>query len=356
MNCIEVSEEVPELVRNFKLPTELDFGSTIAPVMIDCDYGDGRWTALRLIPYGPISLSPASQVLHYAQEIFEGLKAYAVDGKGPFLFRPEMNAARLNASAKRMAIPELPEDKFLAAVTALTSHCAGIIPTASGQSLYLRPFVFSIDEGLGLSRSSRLKFMVIASPAGSYFGSGDLSVLIERDGSRACPGGTGAAKTGGNYAASVLAGVKAQQLGYGQTLWLDAVHGRYIEEMSGMNFFAVKGDRLITPMLTDSILAGITRDTVIQLARMNGIEVIEERMDVSEVIEGIRTGECSEAFACGTAAVITPIASLGEADGKRYHLATPEGSMSRMLRESILDIQEGRAEDPANWITRVATP
>lgn len=350
MTKLLIHADCDEAVRNFNLPDQFGFGSVMAPIMAVCEYRNGVWQDLQILPYGPITMYPTSKVLHYAQEIFEGMKAYRVKNLGPLLFRPEENFLRFNRSAERMAMPHIPKDIFIKAVEIVTSYCAEFIPRRSGESLYLRPFMFASEETLGIRPSETFTFMVIASPSGSYFNSGSLSVLVERETFRACRGGTGAAKTGGNYAASLKSAIKVKNLGYMQTLWLDALESTYVEEMSGMNFFAVINQELHTPELTDTILDGITRKSIIQLAQAMGIKVVERKIDINLLLEQVKSGICTEAFACGTAAIITPIDFLAEENGIKYPLKCPSGDLSMKLRENLLAIQEGRIADPYGWV------
>lgn len=353
MTHIRIDSSIGTAIKNFTLPENLGFGTVMAPVMASCNYENGKWGELELIPYGPISMYPNAKVLHYAQEIFEGMKAYRVGGKGPFIFRPDENHLRFNRSAERMAMPHIPQEIFMKACLEVTAYSADFVPRRSGESLYLRPFMFATEEALGIKPSEKFRFMVIASPSGSYFSAGGLSVLIERHGARAFPGGTGFAKAGGNYAASLLAAIKTKQLGFVQTLWLDGRDKKYIEEMSGMNFFAVVNGELHTPVMNDSILDGITRKSIITLAHDAGIKVVERKMDIDELISDIKAGICTEAFACGTAAIIAPIDYLAEETGERYPLLNHEGKMALQLRELLLSIQEARATDHYKWITMV---
>ncbi len=346
---IIISEEARNAVKNFELPKELGFGRVLSPIMAVCDYKDGKWGQLEVVPYGPISIDPICQVLHYAQEIFEGMKAYKVDNNGPFLFRPDENLKRFNRSAKRMAMAEVPEDIFMDAVLSITKLSSHIIPQNSGESLYLRPFMFATDNGLGVKPSNSYKFMVVASPSGSYFSAGDVSVLIEREQIRACRGGIGAAKTGGNYASSLLSARKVADLGYTQTMWLDALNHENIEELSGMNFFAVINGKLVTPKITDTILDGITRRSIISLAKSFDIQVIDETLTITKLIEAIKSGECSECFASGTAAIITPITYLVEESGEKYTFKNNDSLIANKLRETLLSIQQGKIEGPKGW-------
>ncbi len=353
MTYVKIDPAISESIKNFVLPEHLGFGNVMAPVMASCVYENGKWGQLEILPYGPISMYPNAKVLHYAQEIFEGMKAYRTAGLGPFIFRPDENHLRFNRSAERMAMPHIPIDLFMKASTEVTAYCAQFVPRRTGESLYLRPFMFATEEALGIKPSEKFRFMVIASPSGSYFSSGGLSVFIERTSARAFPGGTGFAKAGGNYAASLLSAIKAKHLGFVQTLWLDGRDKKYIEEMSGMNFFAVIDNELHTPEISDSILEGITRKSIITLAKDAGIKVVERKMDINLLIEDIKAERCTEAFACGTAAIIAPIDYLAEETRERYPLKYHEGKLSLKLRELLLAIQEGRSEDKYNWIVSI---
>lgn len=353
MTQVKIDPTIALAIDNFSLPDNLGFGQIMTPIMASCAYEGGKWGQLELLPYGPITMYPNAKVLHYAQEIFEGMKAYCVGGLGPFVFRPEENHLRFNRSAERIAMPHIPVELFMKATLEVISYSANFIPRRSGESLYLRPFMFATEEALGIKPSEKFRFMVIASPSGSYFSEGGLSVLIERHGSRAFPGGTGYAKAGGNYAASLLSAIKTKQLGFVQTLWLDGREKKYIEEMSGMNFFAVINNELHTPEINDSILEGITRKSIITLAQDNGIKVVERKMDINLLLEDIKSERCTEAFACGTAAIIAPIDYIGEETGERFPLRDPKGKLSLQLRELLLSIQEGRSADKYNWVISV---
>jgi branched-chain amino acid aminotransferase len=294
-------------------------------------------------------LDPAAKVLHYAQEAFEGLKAYKVDSEKPNWFRPLMNWQRLNSSSQRLCMPEIPKQLFLDGIGSITAYSEPFIPDQTDQSLYLRPFMIGTQPGLGMAVSSTYTFVVIASPSEVYH-QGNMHLYIERKDSRVANGSIGAAKVGGNYAAALQSATRCKELGYDVTLWLDPVESKYIDELSGMNFFAVIDGELHTPSLTGSILPGITRNSVIELARSEGMTVHERRIHVDELIEHIKSGHCSEAFACGTAAVIAPIAELGETDGTVYPLQNVGGDVTINMRDRLIDIQEGRAEDPFGWM------
>jgi len=336
-------------INQYQLPKELPFGKVIGPVIVESDFADGQWGPLKLVPHAALALKPEAKVFHYGQEIFEGLKAYYVDKKGPYLFRPEQNAERFNLSAYRMGMADFPVPMFLASVHALSSALKNCIPQKSGESLYLRPTMVATEESLGIKPSSTYKYILLASPSGPYFTGDSIKVYIERDRARACPGGIGRAKTGGNYAASILSAKKAIELGCAQTLWLDALKKSYIEEMSGMNFMAIINGEVVTPAMTDTILDGVTRKSILDLGRSLGYKTREEKMSINDLLGKIETGECTEAFACGTAAIITPIRAFCEADGKEIILKPVTNSIAMRLRQELLDRQEGRKDAPLNW-------
>lgn len=351
MSNIKINPQALEAINNYSIDWDnIGFGKCMAPTMIVADYNNGKWGDLEMVPYGNLTLSPTCKVFHYAQEIFEGMKAYRVDGNGPLLFRPYENAKRFNISAERMVMPTLNEDLFVESVKVMAAHCKDFIPTKTGESLYIRPFMFATEEHLGIKPADQFKYMVLASPSGAYFSSDSITIQIERRYTRACPGGTGYAKTGGNYAASLKAVKEARERGFDQTLWLDSEHKRYLEELSGMNIFCLINGELHTPAMTESILDGITRRSLIDLAKSYGITVHESKMDIDELIAQIQNGSCTEAFACGTAAIITPIGGFGETDGKKYELKESFGPIASKLRDGLLSIQEGKTKDPFNWI------
>jgi len=346
---IAIHDEAIAALKSYKLPSDLSFGKAIAPVMVEADYDNGVWSEFKLVPYHPLELDPTCKVLHYAQEIFEGMKAYHTKGAGPFLFRPDQNAERFNLSAKRMAMPEVPTQDFLTSIEAMTSYCAEFIPKRSGDSLYIRPFMYASENNLGIKPSEKFKFLVVASPSAAYFSSGSVRVLVEQESVRACPGGVGAAKTGGNYAASLLSMIEAKKKGFHQVLWLDALHKKNIEEMSGMNFFAVYEDGIRTPSLTATILDGITRKSIIEMAKHLGIKVTQQEMGIDQLIEDIKSGKCLECFACGTAVIITPIDTIGLPNGEHFPLTHTFGPTTKRLRDALLNLQEGTGEDPFEW-------
>jgi branched-chain amino acid aminotransferase len=348
---------VPDVERAALL-TDPGFGRVFTDHMVTIRYAEGKgWYDARVEPRAPIPMDPASAVLHYAQEIFEGLKAYRAGDGSAIMFRPRANAARFRRSAERMAMPGLPEDVFLASLRQLVSIDRDWIPSSEDASLYLRPFMFASEVFLGVKPASEYLYCVIASPAGSYFKGGvkPVSLWVSREYTRAAPGGTGAAKCGGNYAASLLPQAEAIENGCDQVVFLDAVERRYIDELGGMNVFVVYDDgTLVTPSLNGSILAGITRDSVITLARDNGLSVVERPYSLEEWRADAASGRLTEAFACGTAAVITPIGTIRSSEGGFSMPGNGAGKVTASLRAQLVDIQRGRAEDRYGWVERVA--
>ncbi|MCG5432682.1 branched-chain amino acid aminotransferase [Mycobacterium sp. MYCO198283] len=348
-------------VERAAIMTNPPFGQHHTDHMVSISYTEGRgWHDAQVLPYGPIQLDPSAIVLHYAQEVFEGLKAYRWADGAVVSFRPEANAARLRSSARRLAIPELPDELFLESLRQLIAVDGQWVPPAGGEeSLYLRPFIFATEPGLGVRPAKEYRYLVIASPAGAYFPRGikPVSVWLSTEYVRASPGGTGAAKFGGNYAASLLAQAEAAAQGCDQVVWLDAAERRYIEEMGGMNLFFVFGSgasaRLVTPELTGSLLPGITRDSLLQLASDAGFGVEERKIDIEELRKGVAAGEITEVFACGTAAVITPVSRVKYAEGE-YTVADGEpGEVTMALRDTLTGIQRGTFADTHGWMTRL---
>src|SRR3954463_559324 len=325
-----------------------------------------RWTAgqgwhdARVTRYAPLELDPSTAALHYAQSIFEGLKAYAEPDGSVATFRPGANAARFVRGAKRLAMPPVPEDAFIAAVDALVDADRDWVPTGPDQTLYLRPYQLAVEPFLGVRPAHEYLFIVIASPAGAYFPRGvhPVSVYLSEDYIRAAPGGTGDVKCAGNYAASLLAQEQAIDAGCDQVVWLDAVEKRYVEEMGGMNLFFVLGSgddaELVTPELTGTLLPGITRDSLITIAREMGPRGTEQRFSVEGGRAGVADGTVTETFACGTAAVITPVGEVRARTGDFTVGDGEPGPLTMTLRESLLDIQHGRVADTRGWLHRVA--
>lgn len=333
------------------------FGRVFTDHMAVIRYTEGKgWHDARIAPRQPLSVDPASAVLHYAQEIFEGMKAYRA-GNGAVLFRPDANARRFNNSASRMSMPQLPNELFLESIRRLVEIDQDWIPGIAGGSLYLRPFMIATEVFLGVKPSAEYLYMVIATPAGSYFkGTSEaISVWISENDTRAATGGTGAAKCGGNYAASLRAQAEAVRNGCDQTLFLDAIERRWVEELGGMNIFFVFDDgTLATPPLDGNILPGITRDSLMTIAREQGLQVREERYSIDQWKTDAASGRLREAFACGTAAVVAPIGKVRNTQGG-FTIGDPEqgGPVTRQLRAALVNLQLGNAPDPHGWVQRV---
>ena len=313
------------------------------------------WHDAQIVPYGPITLDPAAAVLHYAQEIFEGLKGYRHPDASIWAFRPEANAQRLQRSARRLALPELPEEDFLRAIETLVQVDRAWVPSGAEQSLYLRPFMFASESFLGVRPAIEVTFLVIGSPVGAYFTGGvkPVSIWLSTNYTRAAAGGTGAAKCGGNYAASLAPMVEASAHGCDQVAFLDAVEHRWVEELGGMNlYFVFKDGRLVTPEL-GTILEGVTRSSLLILAKEHGLDVEERRISIDEWRGGVESGDITEVFACGTAAVVTPVGAL-KWDGGATPDVTGAGPVTQQVRQALVDIQYGRAEDAHGWMRRLA--
>ncbi|SDH10835.1 branched-chain amino acid aminotransferase [Lentzea fradiae] len=313
------------------------------------------WHDAEVGPYSPLALDPAAMVLHYGQAIFEGLKAYRQPDGSIASFRPAANAERFRLSARRMAMPELPDELFLSSVRQLLAVDSRWVPSAEEESLYLRPFMISTEKGLGVRPASEYLYVLIASPAGSYFSGGirPVSVWLSTEYVRAAPGGTGAAKFAGNYAASLVAQAQAADKGCDQVVWLDAVERRWVEEMGGMNLFFVFGDKVVTPELTGTLLPGITRSSLLQLASDLGLTVEERRISTDEWEKASASGELTEVFACGTAAVITPVGHVKHAGGEFDIAGGATGPVTMKLRERLTGLQHGHAADDHGWMTKL---
>ena len=331
------------------------FGTHFTDHMLTIEWtpADG-WHAARVTPYAPLSLDPATAVLHYAQEIFEGMKAYRHDDGSIWTFRPEENAARMVRSSHRLALPVLEVDNFVAAVDELVRVDQRWVPDGAGEkSLYLRPFMFASEAFLGVRPAQHVTFMVIASPAGAYFKGGvkPVTLWLSEDYTRAGRGGMGAAKTGGNYASSLVAQQEAIAEGCDQVVFLDAQEGRYVEELGGMNLYFVHDDGHIVTPETGTILEGITRASIIELAGKLGHQVEERRFSIDEWREGVTSGRIVEVFACGTAAVVTPVGALRSASGDAPAPASTD--LTTRIRQALVDVQYGRAEDTFGWMHSV---
>ncbi|WP_022919376.1 branched-chain amino acid aminotransferase [Ruania albidiflava] len=333
------------------------FGTVFTDHMARARWRAGTgWDERRVEAYAPLALDPAAAVLHYGQEIFEGLKAYAREDGSVWAFRPELNAARFAASARRLALPELPEADFLASIQALVAADAAWVPGAPGTSLYLRPFMFAAEAFLGVRSARVVDYLVIASPAGAYFPSGfePVSIWVADGQHRAGPGGTGGAKCGGNYAASLLPQQQAAANGCAQVCFLDAATNTLLEEIGSMNLLVVTCDGTVhTPGLSGTILDGVTRRSVLDLCREQGRPVTERPLPLAEVLDGLRSGQVAEIFACGTAAVITPIGRLA---GSGFDLtvgAGRPGPVAQVLHEELTGIQRGTRPDTRGWMYRL---
>ncbi len=337
------------------------FGQRYTDHMVRATWtADQGWHDARLEAYGPISLDPATNVLHYGQAIFEGLKAYRHADGSIWTFRPTQNADRFAGSARRLAMAELPTELFVGSIEALVRQDRAWVPTGQERSLYLRPFMISTEVGLGVRPANRYEFLLIASPAGAYFPKGlkPVSVWVSDDYVRAAPGGTGEAKCAGNYAASLVAQAEASLHGCDQVVWLDAVERRWVEEMGGMNLYFVHGSgdsaRLVTPELTGSLLPGITRSSLLTVAADLGIRAEEGRISVEDWKDGCASGEITEVFACGTAAVITPVGEVKTRNNGSWTVGSGgTGPVTARLRQALLDIQTGQSADRHAWLHRI---
>ena len=330
----------------------LGFGHIFTDHMFLMNYTEGKgWYDARIVPYQPISLDPSAMIFHYGQEMFEGMKAYiGADGKA-CLFRPDMNAKRAINTNKRLCIPEIPEEDFVEAVKAVVKVDEKWIPTDPGTSLYIRPFIIATDAFLGVAPSKNYLFIIILSPSGAYYESGlaPVGIWIEDEFVRAVRGGMGYTKTGGNYACSLAAQVKAHDAGYSQVLWLDGVERKYIEEVGAMNIFFKIDGKIVTPMLNGSILPGVTRDSVINLCKSWGMDVEERKISVDELIDAQKTGKLEEIFGTGTAAVISPVGKLRYKDDVMVINGGDIGPVSQKIYETVTGIQLGKIADPFGW-------
>lgn len=331
----------------------IQFGKQFSDHMFVAEYKNGEWQDLRIEPYAPISLSPACAAIHYGQAVFEGMKAYKNDDGKVLLFRPRENAKRINVSAKRLCMPEVPEELFMDAIHQLVQLDADWVPQNEGCSLYIRPFIFASEELLGVRPAEEYKFMIITSPVSSYY-TGPVDVKIESNFSRAAEGGVGFAKAAGNYAAALYPAKLGQEKGYKQLIWTDAKTHEYIEESGTMNVMFLIDNKLITPSIAlNTTLSGITRDSTIKLAKELGLEVEERRVSVKEVVEAARNNKLQDAFGTGTAATIAQIASITFED-ERFELPPIENrTVSNKIAKSIEDIKRGRVADKFDWIYNI---
>lgn len=335
---------------------QIEFGKHYTDHMFIMDYAEGKgWHSPRIVPYAPLELDPAAKAFHYGQTIFEGLKAYRTKDNKIFLFRPDRNFKRLNQSNERIVIPQIDEELALAALIKLVSIDQDWIPSAEGTSLYIRPFIIATEPSLGLAPSNSYKFIIIMSPVGSYYKEGinPVKIAVEEEYIRAAPGGTGEAKTGGNYSSSLIAQEEAEKIGYTQVLWLDGKEKKYVEEVGSMNVFFKINDEIITPALNGSILHGITRDSILQLLRHWNEPVVERKISIDEIYEAHHNGTLEEAFGTGTAAVISPIGELFWKNEKITLNNGEIGTLTKKLYDTLTGIQYGTEPDPFGWIIEV---
>jgi branched-chain amino acid aminotransferase len=331
----------------------IQFGKTYSDHMLIADYENGQWLQPQIVPYGDISMSPATSFIHYGQAIFEGVKAYKNPQGGISIFRPRENWERFNVSAARMAMPDVPEDIFVDGMKHLIMLDKDWVPTSDGCSLYIRPFMFATDEFIGVKPAERFRFMIITSPAGAYYNK-PTRIYLQKEYIRAFPGGIGFTKAAGNYGACMLPSKEIKAEGYDQILWVDGVEHKYVQEIGTMNVFFVLGDTVITPDLTEgTILAGVTRASVIELLKDKGIAVEERKLSIDEILAAHQRGELREAFGTGTAAVIAPIIELNY-EGNIIQLPAEETwTVSSWLKTELADIRYGRKPDNKHWMYKV---
>jgi branched-chain amino acid aminotransferase len=350
MNTIKVTPTTASKIDSIDFKN-LGFGTVFSDHMLVCDYKNGIWGTPEIVPFQPISLMPSAKIFHYGQSIFEGMKAYKDVDKKTWLFRPDENFKRFNISAKRLSIPELPEAVFMEGLKALLKVDEQWIPTQDGSSLYIRPIMFATGEGFHASPADAYKFMICTAPSGAYF-AGKVKVLIEQKYSRSANGGVGYAKAGGNYAGQFYPTELAIEKGYHQVIWTDDNTHEYIEEAGAMNIFVRINDTLITGPTSDRILDGITRKSILDIAKDEGINVEVRKFTVTEIVEASKNGSLKEMFGAGTAAVISPIATFGFKDTD-YHLPELESPVALRLKKRITDIQTNKVEDLFGWTVNV---
>lgn len=356
MTATEIKVTLCETKKEKPASDKLEFGRTFTDHMFVADYKDGEgWLNPRVVPYASLEMDPAAMVFHYGQTVFEGLKAYLTTEGTVRLFRPDENMKRLNMSCERISMPAIDETFALDALKKLLEIDKDWIPTAPGTSLYIRPFVIANESYLGVDPSKSYKFIIILSPVGSYYKEGihPVKILVENEYVRAVKGGTGTAKTAGNYAAALKAQQVASKKGYSQVLWLDGTERKYIEEVGAMNVFFKIGDEVVTPMLNGSILDGVTRKSVIQLLKHWDVPVVERQVSMDELVTALREGELVEAFGTGTAAVISPIGELNWKDEKFIINNSETGELSKKIYDTLTGIQTGALKDPFGWVVKI---
>ncbi len=331
--------------------SNLTFGSVFSDHMFVVDYIDGQWQEPRIMPYGPLPMEPGAKVFHYGQAVFEGMKAFKDEQGNVFLFRPEMNFERINRSAWRLAMPQIPEEFFMGGIKKLIELDKDWIPDGEGASLYIRPVYIATENQIAASVSRNYRFMIITSPAQSYF-SGEVKVKIEKRYTRACHGGVGSAKAAGNYAAQFMPTQQARKEGYKQLIWTDSKTHELIEESGAMNLFFRIGDEICTSPLYDTILPGVTRDSLLTLGRDHGLDIKERKITVTELVEAAEKGELKEIFGSGTAVTVLPIVGFGYED-KYYPTPQLDNPLWSVLKQMLMDIQYNRAPDPYGWRVKV---
>ena len=336
--------------------SKLGFGKIFSDHMFLMDYTEGEgWHDARIVPYGPLPMDPASVVFHYAQEIFEGLKAYRTADGSVQLFRPDCNAKRFQDSADRLCIPKIPVEDFIQAVSALVDIDRDWVPSSDGASLYIRPFAFGTDVGLGVHASKHYLFAIICSPSGAYYAEGldPIKIYVEDEYIRAAPGLTGFCKCGGNYAASILAGEKAEELGFSQVLWLDGVEKKYVEEVGSMNIMFKIDGKVYTAPITGTVLPGVTRRSILELLKDWGVEVVEGRLAIADIMKAADEGKLEEVFGTGTAAVVSPVKEL-DWEGKQALIGGGQiGPVTQKLYDTLTGIQWGKLPDTKGWTVKV---
>ncbi|MFQ3576589.1 MAG: branched-chain amino acid aminotransferase [Cytophagales bacterium] len=326
----------------------LGFGKVFTDHMLECDYVNGKWNTPKIVPFRNLSLHPGTNFIHYGQTIFEGLKAFKSEDGNIRVFRPEANHQRMNRSAERVCMPEIPKEVFIGGLTELLKIDAAWFPKGEGTSMYIRPVMFSMDAEIRVRPSDNYKFLILLSPSGAYY-SAPVKVLVEKHYVRASNGGLGFSKTAANYAASLYPAKQAQNKGYDQLIWTDSKEHKFVEEAGTMNFMFIINDVLITPELTDSILAGVTRDSLLTLAKDHGIKVEERKVSIDEVMEAIKNGSLTEAFGAGTAATVSHISNIGF-DGTDFQLPPIENrKISTALGKELNEIKLGLVEDKRAW-------
>lgn len=338
------SSRIHELDKN-----NIEFGKVYSDHMLIADYEDGEWKQPEIMPYGNMSMSPATSFIHYGQAIFEGVKAYKDPQGNPVIFRPYDNWKRLNRSAERMGMPELPEEIFMEGLKQLIELDKDWVPTAERTSLYIRPFMMAMDEFIGIKPTTKFRFMIITSPAGPYYAD-PVSIYVDENYVRAFPGGIGFTKAAGNYGASMYPMTEVRKKGFHQILWMDGIEHKYVQEIGTMNVFFVMGDKIVTPELSETILDGITRDSVITILKDNGYTVEERPLHIDEIVAAAKAGELFEAFGTGTAASIAPIKDLTYM-GEKMELPSVENwKIAHWLRNHLNDIRYCRTEDKYGWV------